>query len=386
VSFDAHALARTFRARFDIVPDGVWVAPGRVNIIGEHTDYNGGPVLPIAIAQSAAIAVAPRADGRLVMASMQINKEPIEVNVADLSPGKLDGWAAYLAGVAWALSQRGCDISRGATLLLDSDVPDGAGLSSSAAIECATALALTGIFGFNLEPREVALIAQLAENLYVGVPCGIMDQMASMLCTAGHALHLDTKSLEAEQLPFDLSSEGLRLVVLDTHAPHRLADGEYANRRATCEAASLALRVESLSGIELAGLNDALKNLDDEVMRRRVRHVVTEIARVETVAAALRLGQMREIGPLLTASHASLRDDFEVTVSELDVAVEAALSAGAYGARMTGGGFGGSIIALVEADQADHVVKAIEAAFDVHGFAAPTSIESIPSAGARRLL
>jgi galactokinase len=356
-----------------------------VNVIGEHTDYNGGPVLPIALPHLAGVAASPRTDGRLVLASLQVQGQPIEVDLTDIKPGKHSGWTAYPAGVSWALSQHGYQVSGGATLLLDSEVPVGAGLSSSAAIECATGLALTGVHGITVDPLQLALIAQHAENDFVGIPCGVMDQMASMLCTTGHALYLDAATLHVEQVPFDLASVGLVLLVIDTGAPHQLADGEYANRRKTCEQAASELNVSVLAEIKLAQLADVLMRLDDALVGRRVRHVVTEIARVKEVVALLHSGRVREIGPLLTASHISLRDDYQVSVPQLDIAVEAALEAGAYGARMTGGGFGGSIIALVDAGQTGQVTEAIKEAFETHNFAAPTPIESTPSSGARRL-
>lgn len=377
------AAAETFRAAFGTDPEGTWCAPGRVNLIGEHTDYNDGFVLPLALPQRVTVAARRRDDGVLRLRSLQ---EDGEVEVAPgTGPGDLAGWAAYVAGVAWALREKGVDVP-GADLVVDGEVPLGAGLSSSAALECAVGLALLDLAGTTLSPTELALAAQHAENDYVGTPCGVMDQMASVHGQRGHVLFLDTRSLQVEPVPFDLERWGLALLVVDTRAPHRLVDGEYAERRDTCHAAAKALGVPALRDVALSDLASDLDRLDSDVARRRVRHVVTEDARVLEVVDHLRRGQdPRTVGPLLTASHASLRDDYEVTVPELDTAVDAALAAGAHGARMTGGGFGGSVIALVEAADVDAVSDAVAAAFDEAGFAPPRAFVAVPAEGAHRL-
>jgi galactokinase len=308
-------------------------------------------------------------------------------------PGAVEGWAAYVAGVAWALSGAGHDVP-GADLLIDSDVPRGAGLSSSAALECAVLRSLHDLGGMDVPPAEQARLAQRAENDYVGMPCGVMDQSASMLCREGRALFLDTRSGEVEQVPFDVAAAGLAVLVVDTRAPHELVDGEYAARRASCERAASALGVAALRDVLVADLPAAVATLrrapDGEVTARRARHVVTENARVlETVsmlrAAAADPGGLTAIGPLMTASHVSLRDDFEVTVPQLDTAVSAALAAGAHGARMTGGGFGGCAIALVDAARAEAVAGAVARAFAGAGFAEPAWFTAVPSPGAHRL-
>jgi galactokinase len=273
----------------------------------------------------------------------------------------------------------------GANLLVDSDLPSGAGLSSSAALLCATSVALLGLRDIEVDPAEVARLAQKAENQYVGAPVGLMDQMASMCCTAGHALYFDIRAMSTDQIPFDPAADGLALLVVDVKAPHRHVDGEYAARRKSCEQAAAELGVPALRSIGYDDLDEALNRLADDVVRRRVRHVVTEIRRVEEAVELMRSGRLREVGPLFTASHASMRDDFEITVPELDVAVDTALEAGALGARMTGGGFGGCIIALTEADAMDAVLSAIEKAFAEHGFSAPSSLSADPSAGASRI-
>jgi galactokinase len=373
----------TFAEVFGSEPDGAWRAPGRVNLIGEHTDYNDGLVLPIALPQRILVTAGARTDGVLAVASTQ-HDGVTEFSLESLAPGSVEDWAAYPAGAAWVLREAGYDIG-GANLVVESDLPTGAGLSSSAALLCATAVALLGLRGLEVAPDEVARLAQRAENQYVGAPVGLMDQMASMCCTAGHALYFDIRAMSTDQIPFDPAADGLSLLVVDVKAPHRHVDGEYAARRRSCEQAAAELGVPALRSVSIADLDGALARLSDDVVRRRVRHVVTEIHRVEEAVALMHAGKLREVGPLFTASHVSLRDDFEITVPELDVAVDAALAAGALGARMTGGGFGGCIIALVEAAAADSVLAAIEKAFADHGFTTPTSLAADPSPGASRL-
>lgn len=369
-----------FEELFGRAPDGVWQAPGRVNLIGEHTDYNDGLVLPIALPQRVLVTAAARDDGLLRMSSTQEGGAVVETSFADLRPGSVAGWAAYPAGAAWALRKAGHAIG-GADLLVDSDLPIGAGLSSSAALLCATSVALLGLAGVPVPPDEVARLAQRAENQYVGAPVGLMDQMASMCCTAGHALFFDIQAMTVEQVPFDPAADGLRLLVVDVKAPHRHVGGEYAARRESCESAAKALGVPTLRSTSL----DAVSRLRDDVVRRRARHVVTEIARVSDTVSLLEAGRLSDIGPLFTASHASMRDDFEITVPEIDLAVDTALATGALGARMTGGGFGGCIIALTPTPATDTILAAIEKAFVDSGYATPTAVDATPSPGASRL-
>jgi galactokinase len=368
-------------------PDSLWFAPGRVTLIGEHTDYNEGFVLPLALPFGVGAAVRRRTDGLVVARSGQVDGA-VELDVAALEPGSVEGWGAYVAGVAWALREAGHDLvdAGGLDLFLDSDVPSGAGLSSSHALECATGLALLGHAGASLAPTELAELVRTAENDFVGAPTGIMDQMASLHGVEGHVLFLDTRSLEVEPVPFDLAAHGLALLVIDTKAPHALVSGEYAERRSSCEEGARALGVKALRDVSVAELDGALSRLDDDVVRRRVRHVVTEDGRVLDVVDLLRSGtDVREVGPLLSASHASMRDDFEITVPQVDVAAEAAEAGGAHGARMTGGGFGGCVIALVDEGKADEATRAVESAYDAHGFTAPQTFVVTAAAGARRV-
>jgi len=378
------AVAKGFHKVYGEPGAGVWAAPGRVNLIGEHTDYNEGYVLPFALPRRTYVA-AGRTGGapRWQVWSAQMD-QTVEFGPEDLRPGGLTGWAGYVAGVVWALREAGYDVP-GARLAVDSDVPVGAGLSSSAALECAVLTALVDLGGLDLPVPSRPALAQRAENGFVGVPSGIMDQSAAILCQAEHALFLDCRTGQAEQVPLDLAGAGLAVLVIDTRAPHRLADGEYAARRTTCERAAAALGVTALRDLEPARLPAALAALPDDLSRRRVRHVVTENQRVRETVARLRSGDARGIGPLLSASHASLRDDYQVTVPELDVAAEVAEQAGAFGARMTGGGFGGCVIALVGDGAVDSVAAAVTEAFAARGFAAPAWFVATPGPGATRL-
>ncbi|MCP3783322.1 galactokinase [Micromonospora sp. A3M-1-15] len=369
-----------FRQRYGGEPAGRWAAPGRVNLIGEHTDYNDGFVLPFALPLRTVVAAAVTDDGRWSVSS-ELDDEPVEFGPAEADePGGVDGWAAYVAGVVWALRAAGHTVP-GARLAIASDVPVGSGLSSSAAIEAAVLAALVELGGLDLPADRWPRLAQRAENDYVGAPTGIMDQSAVIRGRSGHALFLDCRTEAVEQIPFDLEAAGLAVLVVDSRAPHRHADGEYAARRKSCERAAEALGVAALRDVATGDLDVALARLDDAETRRRVRHVVTEDQRVLDTVELLRAGRIRDIGPLLTASHASMRDDFEITVPEIDTAVEAALAAGAYGARMTGGGFGGCVLALVDADAADAVADAVTAAYADRGFAAPGTLTVLPAGG-----
>ncbi|MFF2406536.1 galactokinase [Streptomyces sp. NPDC058092] len=385
---DNAELRTAFTELYGTAPEGVWAAPGRVNLIGEYTDFNDGFVMPLALPHTARAAVARRTDGELRLHSADVPGGVVRLRLDELAPHQGHGWAAYPAGVLWALREAGHPVT-GADIQLTSTVPTGAGLSSSAAIEVVTALALNDLFELELSASELAVIGQRAENAFVGVPCGVMDQMASACCTEGHALYLDTRDLTRRQVPFDLAAHGLRLLVVDTQVEHALGDGAYAERRAGCEAGAAALGIRTLRELPYDGLGAALDTLADagvdESVVRYVRHVVSDNERVKQVIALLDAGDVRGAGPVLDAGHASLRDDLRVSCPELDLVVSAAGEAGALGARMTGGGFGGSAIVLVEEAQADTVAKSVLAAFASAGYAAPRIFPAVPSAGARRL-
>ena len=385
---DAEAVERVsaaFTDTFGGQPEGVWAAPGRVNVIGEHTDYNAGFVLPVALPHTTRAAVARRSDGRVAFASRQDDGAVVELGVAELTPGRPEGWAGYPAGVVWGLRDR---LDGGLSVLVDSDVPVGAGLSSSAALTCSVALALRDLVAPELDRPDLVELARQAENDFVGAPTGILDHSASVLCTAGHALFLDTRDRTSEQVPLDLEAAGLALLVVDSGVTHEHAGGGYGDRRRECELAAERLGVAFLREIDDVARLDALADgtTDGDVLLRRARHIVTENARVLEVVAALRGdADPRAIGPILTAGHESLRDDFEISVPPLDAIVESAVAAGAYGARMVGGGFGGSAIALVEADAVDSVTAAVSERFGREGHAPPRTFTVVPAAGARRL-
>ncbi|HVX47509.1 MAG TPA: galactokinase [Mycobacteriales bacterium] len=372
-----------FQSVFGREAETVWAAPGRVNVIGEHTDYNDGFALPIAIPLRTVTAIARRSDDALRMVSRQLPDETTEVG-GELRPGAVSGWAAYVAGAVWALREAGVKTG-GFDIAIDGQVPVGSGLSSSAALECGVACAVAELSGAQFSRADLTRLTQRSENEFVGAPTGNMDQTASLRCTEKHALLLDSRTLEVTQVPFDLRGEGLALLVINTRAPHSHVDGEYAARRRSCEYAADQLGVQALRDLTEADLGGGPVQGLDEVTRRRVNHVVTENARVLRTVELLQDGRIREIGPLLTASHASLRDDYEVSIPQLDTAVDSALDAGAYGARMTGGGFGGCAIALADADRVDAMQAAISEAYAARGFTTPEFFVVLPAQGAQRL-
>ncbi|MHA7144011.1 galactokinase [Arthrobacter sp. TmT3-37] len=377
-------LAAAFTDRFGGEPDGLWSAPGRVNVIGEHTDYNDGFVLPFAIKHSTTVAAAVRPDRIVRVAStFAPDDAPVTADLDSLEEGGVQGWAAYPLGVLWALEQSGHRCP-GMDLLVDSSVPVGAGLSSSAALECSVAVAANELSGAGVSRRELAAIGQLAENRMVGAPTGIMDQSASLLGEAGHAVFLDCRTTESRLVPLDLEGAGLELMVIDTRVSHSHSTGGYAARRRSCELGAELMGVPALRDLSVGDLAEAAGVLDEETFRR-VRHILTENARVEDTVKVLTEKGPAEIGPLLVASHASMRDDFEISCAELDTAVDAALDAGAIGARMTGGGFGGAAIALARVGDVPAIRDAVEAAFTAAGFRAPVIFSVLPGAGAARI-
>jgi len=375
-------VAETFAELFGAEPAGLWSAPGRVNLIGEHTDYNEGFVLPLAINRRTVVALGLR-DDRTIRVASGFADEVAEIALDQLEPGKVSGWSAYPLGVAWALGQAGADLAAvpGVNLYIESTVPVGAGLSSSAAIESAVALALNDVWQLGLDRRALARVGQRAENEMVGAPTGIMDQSASLLGREDAAVFLDCRSLESEVVDLGFRAAGLELLVIDTGVEHQHATGGYADRRASCERGAAELGVTSLRDVtDLVAARDLL---DDETFRR-VRHIVTENQRVLDTVRTLRESGPLAIGELLDASHISMRDDFEISVPELDLAVETAQANGAIGARMTGGGFGGSAIALVPTESISRVLVAVDGAFAEAGFQQPTMFTVTPSEGAKR--
>ncbi len=377
-------LATAFIERFGTEPDGIWSAPGRVNVIGEHTDYNDGFVLPFAIRHATTVAAAARSDRTVRLASTYAPDDaPVLADLDDLEEGSVQGWAAYPLGVLWAMEQSGYRCP-GLDLLVDSSVPVGAGLSSSAALECSVAVAADELSRSGISRRELAAIGQLAENRMVGAPTGIMDQSASLLGEEGHAVFLDCRSGESRLVPLDLEAAGLELMVIDTRVSHSHAGGGYSERRRSCELGAELMGVPALRDLSVKDLAEAAGVLDEETFRR-VRHIVTENARVEDAVDVLTRKGPADLGSLLVASHASMRDDFEISCPELDAAVDAALDAGALGARMTGGGFGGSAIALCRVGNVPAIRSAVEQAFSAAGFRAPVIFSVLPGAGAARI-
>ncbi|MFE4228172.1 galactokinase [Arthrobacter sp. NPDC056886] len=381
-----------FSGQFGGAPDGLWSAPGRVNLIGEHTDYNGGFAFPIAIDKRTTVAARAR-DDRLLRVTSSSFPGVVEVSLDHLDPDTLTGWAAYPLGVAWATSRaaaggasgRAASRISGVDLALTSDVPAGAGLSSSAAVECAVALALNDLWELGLDRQELARIGQLAENRVVGAPTGIMDQSASLLGATDHGILLDCQSLLTETVALGFAGAGVGLLVIDTRTSHSHADSGYASRRRSCEDGARRLGVGSLRALGPVDLPRAAAQLDGQTFRR-VRHIITENQRVLDTVAALRTSGAGAIGPFLNESHLSMRDDFEISTPELDLAVASAQELGAIGARMTGGGFGGAALALVRNDDAGTVAGGIARAFARAGYTAPHIFPVTASEGARREL
>jgi galactokinase len=365
-----------FLETFGEEADLVAAAPGRVNLIGEHIDYSDGYVLPFAIKDRTLVAARKRSDSTVRIASAQRRNKIVTVDINQVKPGLKGEWERYALGVLWSMG-----ITNGVDLMIDGHVPLGAGLSSSAALECSVATAMNHLFdlGFNLE--ELARLTQKAENQYVGVPCGIMDQSVSLMATQGSALLLDCRDLSTKNISFDVASHGLELLIIDTQAHHALTDGGYAERRASCESVVAKLGITSLRELTMDQLEGS-RALINETEYVRARHAVTEMKRVLDCVEALNASDFEKVGQLINQSHISLRDDYTVSCPELDTAVDAALSEGALGSRMVGGGFGGSAIALIQASKTTETIGAIEKAFSSKGFKAPRFFTSLPSQGA----
>lgn len=380
----ADGLLAHFRAETGRDAIGCFTAPGRVNLIGEHVDYNNGQCLPMALPHATYAAIAPRTDDRVRLVSVQ-EDEPWQGDVSALGPGDAVGWSAYVAGVAWALQEDGVDLP-GVDVFVDSRVPVGAGLSSSAALECSVALGLCAVADIAVDEevrRRLVRLCMRAESDVAGAPTGGMDQTVALLAEPAHALLLDCRDWSTEQVPWDPASHDLALLVVDTRAKHSLNDGGYQARRRDCEDAASQLGVDSLR--EVTDADAALAALDDDRIRRRVNHVLTEMQRVEEAVNQLRDSDYRALGQTFVASHRSMRDDFEISCPELDVVVDTALETGALGARMTGGGFGGSAIALLPAESVDEVSRSVAAAFATKRWPEPGFLLAQPAEGARRV-
>lgn len=370
------SISHEFQTLFGHLPEVISEAPGRVNLMGEHVDYSEGFVLPFAISNRTHAAISRSGDGLIRIASHQRRNQIFSISADDLNPQSKGDWEKYILGVIWSL-----DVKEGLNILVNGDVPAGAGLSSSAALECSIAVALNTLLNLGKSKEDLARATQRAENEYVGMPCGIMDQSVSLMGEAGSALLLDCRDLSTELVPFNVADAGLELLVIDTQVHHSLVDGEYAKRRASCESASKKLGVSYLRDISMDRLL-ANKEKLTEIEFLRARHTVSDIARVHATVDALKKSDFAKVGEILNSSHISLRDDYEISCTELDVAVEAAQSAGALGARMIGGGFGGSAIALVKVEKIAETESAINDAFAQKGFKKPRFFTSLPSAGA----
>lgn len=375
-------VSERFRSLVGDVPAGVWSAPGRVNIIGEHTDYNDGFALPMAIDRHTVVAVGLRSDGRVRVGST-LSDDVVDIALTDCIPGNATGWSAYPLGVVWALG--GSDGTYpGLDIVIDTDVPIGAGLSSSAAIECAVAVALNELWELGRAPMDLARAGQRAENQMVGAPTGLMDQIASIHGRTDSLVFIDCRELSAEVVPFALDDNDLAILVMNSRVHHSHATGGYGERREACERAAVALGVPALRDVTVDQLAE-LRGIVDDATYRRARHVVTENARVEDTVAALRESGPTSIGDLLYASHVSMRDDFEISVPQIDFAVETARAHGALGARLTGGGFGGAAIALAPRDALARIESAVRDGYASNHFDAPEMFVVSPSNGAGRL-
>jgi galactokinase len=356
-------------------------APGRVNLIGEHTDYNDGFVLPMAIDRDVVIVLRPRTDPYVVVYSLDFD-EVIQFSPAEMEDRREGGlWIEYMQGVAWALQEAGFRL-RGWEGVVGGDIPIGAGLSSSAAIELATARAFAAVSGLEWNPAKMAKLSQRAENEWVGVNSGIMDQMISAAGVEGRALLIDCRSLETDAVPLP---DGTVVVILDTATRRELVTSAYNERRAQCEQAAAYFGVPALRDVSLERF-EAEKDGLDPVVRRRARHIITENARTLQAAEAMRQGDAAQLGRLMDASHVSMRDDFEITNDALNImAATAQAHPASFGARMTGGGFGGCAVALVRADQVHTFVADVARDYEAATGLAP-AIYVTPAAGGASIM
>ena len=370
------SIEEKFLQTFGDEPDLIAAAPGRVNLIGEHIDYSEGFVLPFAIKDRTTAAIRKRDDSTVRIASAQRRNKIVTVDINNVKPGLKGEWERYALGVLWSMG-----VKTGVDLLIDGLVPLGAGLSSSAALECSVATAVNHLFDMGFSLEDLARLTQRAENQYVGVPCGIMDQSVSLMATVGSALLLDCRDLSTRNIPFDVASSGLELLIIDTQAHHALTDGGYAERRASCESVAAKLGIKSMRELTMDQLEAGKAQLT-QVEYVRARHAVSEMKRVLDCVEALSKSDFVMVGELINQSHISLRDDYTVSCPELDTAVDASLAAGALGSRMVGGGFGGSAIALIEVSKTSETIHAVEKAFADKKFKAPRFFTSLPSQGA----
>ena len=374
-----NSISSQFEKVFGHSPDICASAPGRVNLIGEHIDYSEGFVLPFAINDCTDVAISKTNENVIKIASVQRDSEVISIALSDISPDLKGDWERYVLGVIWSLG-----ITSGLEIFIDGKVPVGAGLSSSAALEASVATALNSLFSLGHDLPTLARLCQKAENDYVGMPCGIMDQSVSLMAAEGSALLLDCRDLTTKNISFDVASQGLELLIIDTQVHHELVDGGYAERRGSCDSVVTKLNIISMRHLSM----DQLLSKKSEITETefiRAHHAITEIKRVLDAVIALEKSDFVELGKLINASHVSLRDDYTVSCPELDCAVEASLATGALGARMVGGGFGGSAIALVKAQNVEKTKLAIQSAFTEAGYKAPRFFTSLPSQGARIL-
>lgn len=383
---DAEAVRKIFAGRYAGTPR-LFRAPGRVNIIGEHTDYNDGFVMPVAIDRDTVVAASPREDRILRIYSENI-KEEATIDLSGSTASGIGSWTSYIEGVARVLMSKGYEI-RGADLVIFSDVPEGAGLSSSAALELSVGTALAALNQLQIEPKDLALASQQAEHEYAGTQCGIMDQYISAAGQIDHALLIDCR--EMSYIPVSIKSESSTWVVIDTKVKHSLATSAYNERRRECEKA-----IEILKGSypEITALRDVSMDMLEahegdlpEIIYRRARHVIRENARTLVAKDALEAGDLKEVGQLMYASHASLKNDYQVSCPELDQLVESALNFdGCLGSRMTGGGFGGCTISLVQKEREDEFISLLSEHYEKQFGIKPSPLMIRSARGAHEIM